>query len=60
MTALKRIEREPLWDLAHTQLRDALQATLKALIDDGGYGKVLSKWNVSAGALKTAQINGGT
>lgn len=26
MTALKRIEREPLWDLAHTQLRDALLA----------------------------------
>src|ERR1051325_603772 len=26
MTALKRIEREPLWDLAHTQLKDALLA----------------------------------
>ena len=26
MTALKRIEREPLWDLAHTQLQDALLA----------------------------------
>lgn len=26
MTALKRIEREPLWDLAHAQLRDALLA----------------------------------
>ncbi len=26
MTALKRIEREPLWDLAHTQLHDALLA----------------------------------
>lgn len=26
MTALKRIEREPLWDLAHTQLRDGLLA----------------------------------
>ena len=26
MTALKRIEREPLWDLAHTQLREALLA----------------------------------
>ena len=26
MTALKRIEREPLWDLAHSQLRDALLA----------------------------------
>ena len=25
-TALKRIEREPLWDLAHAQLRDALLA----------------------------------
>ena len=26
VTALKRIEREPLWDLAHNQLRDALLA----------------------------------
>ena len=26
MTALKRIEREPLWDLAHAQLQDALLA----------------------------------
>ena len=26
MTALKRIEREPLWDLAHAQLRDGLLA----------------------------------
>ena len=26
MTALKRIEREPLWDLAHAQLRHALLA----------------------------------
>jgi len=26
MTSLKRIEREPLWDLAHAQLRDALLA----------------------------------
>jgi DNA-binding GntR family transcriptional regulator len=26
MTALRRIEREPLWDLAHAQLRDALLA----------------------------------
>ena len=26
MTALKKIEREPLWDLAHTQLKDALLA----------------------------------
>src|SRR5262245_14087170 len=25
-TSLKRIEREPLWDLAHAQLRDALLA----------------------------------
>src|SRR3954454_1419659 len=26
MTALKKIQREPLWDLAHTQLKDALLA----------------------------------
>ena len=44
-TALKRIEREPLWDLAHAQLRDALLAgrfepgtvlTLRALAESFG------------------------
>jgi polar amino acid transport system substrate-binding protein len=43
-----------------TQFRDALQAALKAIIADGTYDKILTTWNVSAGALKTAQINGGT
>ncbi len=43
-----------------TQLRNALQAALKAIIADGGYDKVLAKWNVDKGALKTAAINGGS
>jgi polar amino acid transport system substrate-binding protein len=43
-----------------TQLRDAVQAALKAIISDGTYDKILSTWNVTAGALKTAQVNGGT
>jgi polar amino acid transport system substrate-binding protein len=42
-----------------TQLRDALQAALKAVIADGTYDQILQKWNVSQGALKTAAINGG-
>ena len=44
----------------NTGLRDALQAALKAIIADGTYDQILQKWNVSAGALKTAQINGGS
>ena len=44
---------------ANAQLRDALQSALKAAIDDGTYDKVLAKWSVSSGALKTATINGG-
>jgi polar amino acid transport system substrate-binding protein len=43
----------------NTQLRDALQAALKAIIADGTYDQILSKWNVTAGALKTASVNGG-
>jgi polar amino acid transport system substrate-binding protein len=43
---------------ANTQLRDAMQAALKAIIADGTYDQILVKWNVSAGALKTAGING--
>jgi polar amino acid transport system substrate-binding protein len=42
-----------------TQLRDALQAALKAIIADGTYDQILQKWNVTQGALKTATINGG-
>ena len=42
-----------------SQLRDALQAALKAIIANGDYDAVLTKWNVQAGALKTAAVNGG-
>jgi polar amino acid transport system substrate-binding protein len=44
----------------NSQLRDALQAALKAVIADGTYDQILQKWNVSAGALKTAAINSGS
>src|SRR6266540_4359372 len=40
-----------------TQLRDALQAALKAVIADGTYDQILSKWGVQQGALKTAPLN---
>lgn len=43
-----------------TQLREALQKALQAIIDDGTYGKILQKWNVTQGAVKTATINAGT
>jgi polar amino acid transport system substrate-binding protein len=45
---------------ADTQLRDALQKALQALIDDGTYGNILKKWNVTPGAVETATINAGT
>ena len=32
----------------------------QAIIADGSYDQVLTKWNVSLGALKTAAINGGS
>ena len=43
-----------------TQLRDALQAALKAVIADGSYDTILAKWHIEAGALKTAELNGGS
>jgi polar amino acid transport system substrate-binding protein len=43
-----------------TALRDALQKAVQALIDDGTYTRILEKWHVTQGALKTATVNAGT
>ncbi|GAB2725911.1 ABC transporter substrate-binding protein [Streptomyces bullii] len=42
-----------------TQLRDALKAALDAIIKNGEYEKILTKWGVTDGAVKEATINGG-
>ncbi len=39
-------------------LRDALRDALRQIIADGSYDKVLAKWNVSDGALKTIGVLG--
>ncbi|MFN2539153.1 MAG: ABC transporter substrate-binding protein [Mycobacteriales bacterium] len=43
-----------------TALRDAIQKAVQAIIDDGSYAKILEKWQVTQGALKTATVNAGT
>ncbi|MGB8649247.1 MAG: ABC transporter substrate-binding protein [Mycobacteriales bacterium] len=43
-----------------TALRDALQKAVQAIIDNGDYAQILSKWKVTAGALKTSTVNGGS
>ncbi|MEU1167342.1 ABC transporter substrate-binding protein [Streptomyces sp. NPDC005921] len=43
-----------------TQLRDALQAAMAAIIKNGDYQKILEKWNVTQGAVTEAKINGGS
>ncbi|MEV7288802.1 ABC transporter substrate-binding protein [Streptomyces sp. NPDC093252] len=43
----------------NTQLRDALQAALDAVIADGEYQKILEKWGVTDGAVTEAVVNGG-
>ncbi|MEU6254994.1 ABC transporter substrate-binding protein [Streptomyces sp. NPDC047043] len=43
-----------------TQLRDALQAAMSAIIENGDYTKILQKWNVTDGAVTEAKINGGS
>jgi polar amino acid transport system substrate-binding protein len=42
-----------------TQLRDALQKAMQAIIDNGTYAAIMEKWHVTAGAVKTSTINGG-
>jgi polar amino acid transport system substrate-binding protein len=41
-----------------TDLQSALQEALRAIIDDGSYDRVLTKWNVTDGALKSARLTG--
>jgi hypothetical protein len=33
---------------------------MQAIIDDGTYAKILEKYQVTAGAVKTATVNAGT
>ncbi|WP_207344835.1 ABC transporter substrate-binding protein [Arthrobacter sp. E3] len=40
-----------------SEFAPVLQKALQALIDDGSYGKILSKWGVESGGVKTATIN---
>lgn len=42
------------------QLRDALKAALDAIIKNGDYEKVISKWGVPDGAVTEARINSGS
>ncbi|GGX41157.1 ABC transporter substrate-binding protein [Streptomyces fructofermentans] len=44
---------------SNTELRDALQAALEAIIKNGEYDKIIAKWGVEAGAVKEAAVNGG-
>lgn len=43
-----------------TALRDSIQQALKAVIASGEYDRILEKWDVAQGALKTAAVNGGS
>lgn len=47
-------------DKSNTQLRDALQQAMQAIIADGTYARVLQKWNANVGAITTVKINGGS
>ncbi|WP_320778894.1 ABC transporter substrate-binding protein [Streptomyces sp. CRN 30] len=43
----------------NTELRDALEAAMDAVIANGEYEKILDKWGVSEGAVTDASVNGG-
>ncbi|WP_329589359.1 ABC transporter substrate-binding protein [Streptomyces sp. NBC_01005] len=42
------------------QLTKAVQAALNAIIKNGEYDKIISKWGVEAGAVTEAKLNGGS
>jgi polar amino acid transport system substrate-binding protein len=39
-------------------MKEALQKAIQSMMDDGSYTAILDKWGVTAGAIKTATING--
>ncbi len=41
------------------ELRDALQAALQEIIDNGTYADILAEWGAEAGALEEATVNAG-
>jgi polar amino acid transport system substrate-binding protein len=43
---------------ADAPLREALRTALRQIIADGTYDQILARWNVTAGALRTAQVVG--
>lgn len=44
-------------DKGNTELRDAIQAALQSMIDDGSYNEILKQWGVDVGGLDTITIN---
>lgn len=44
---------------SNPELRDAIKAALDAIIKNGEYEKIISKWGVTEGAITEARINGG-
>lgn len=44
----------------NTELRDALQAALQSLVDDGTYGQILDARELSSGSVSEITINGST
>ncbi|MEE1927630.1 ABC transporter substrate-binding protein [Streptomyces sp. TRM 70351] len=43
----------------NTELRDAVQKAVQAIIDNGEYAKVLEEWKAEAGAIEEATVNAG-
>ncbi|MGP4114087.1 ABC transporter substrate-binding protein [Streptomyces sp. 4N509B] len=42
------------------ELRDALQAAVQEIIDNGTYEEILAEWNAETGAIDEATVNAGT
>ena len=47
-------------DKKNRALRDAVQAALVKMVADGSYDRILSKWGLEQGALRSAPISAGT
>lgn len=57
--AMEPVVSGPMFAKSNSELRDAVKAAVEKLMANGGYAKILKKYNVESGAVSDVAINSG-